>query len=196
VERDHNFDDSKLRSGGIRLLYEEKFGALHGLKSGILLEAGFDDVTPNLPVTISSWAYDFGSQRVKAIDNRAIDVPCYHPGYTLVEKLQTISTKFRKQQETGEFPANFLRHYYDVSCLLAEPKVLEFIGTKEYKAHKELRFRSEEKDITINPAFTFPNAATFALYEEAFHRTGSLYYQGRPTFSTMIHKINSYASVM
>jgi len=47
VERDYNFDDLKLRSGGIRLLYEERFGALHGLKSGILLEAGFDDVTLN-----------------------------------------------------------------------------------------------------------------------------------------------------
>ena len=38
---------------------------------------------------ISSWAYD---QAVESgipdlTDNRAVDVPCYHPGYTLVEKL-------------------------------------------------------------------------------------------------------------
>lgn len=51
-------------------------------------------------------------------DNRAKNVLCYHPGYTLVEKLQTISTKFRKQQTQGSFSENFMRHYYDVYCLL------------------------------------------------------------------------------
>jgi hypothetical protein len=33
---------------------------------------------------------------VEIIDNRAKAVACCDPGYTLVEKLQTISTKFRK----------------------------------------------------------------------------------------------------
>jgi hypothetical protein len=55
----------------------------------------------------------------------------------LVEKLQTISTKYRRQQETGEFPTNFMRHYYDVYCLLQDKDVLAFIGTPEYKSHKE-----------------------------------------------------------
>lgn len=49
-------------------------------------------------------------------DNRAVDVRCYDPGYTLVEKLQTISTKYRRQQASGEMPTNFMRHYYDVYC--------------------------------------------------------------------------------
>ncbi|MBB4278041.1 hypothetical protein [Rhizobium mongolense] len=78
------------------------------LTEGVLLELGFDDVTPNRAVDISSWAYGYAANKVDILDNRAPGIACYHAGYTLVEKLQTISTKFRKQRETGEFPANFL----------------------------------------------------------------------------------------
>ena len=58
VERDTAFDDIRqYRSGGIRLAYASKNGSVEGLKDGILLEVGFDDVTPNEPRDISSWAY-------------------------------------------------------------------------------------------------------------------------------------------
>jgi len=91
---------------------------------------------------------------VDIIDNRAKAVACYDPGYTLVEKLQTVSTKFRRQQETSEFPANFMRHYYDVYCLLRRPEVQGFIGTDAYKAHKAKRFRAgDNPNIAENEAF-------------------------------------------
>ncbi|WP_244494192.1 MULTISPECIES: nucleotidyl transferase AbiEii/AbiGii toxin family protein [unclassified Ensifer] len=118
------------RSGGIRLYYPETTGTKSVLKDGVLLEAGFDTVAPNIDKDISSWAYDFAS---------SLAVPCYELGYTLVEKLQTISTKYRKQQETGQFPVNFLRHYYDVYCLLDQPDVQAFIGADDYLAHKTRR---------------------------------------------------------
>jgi hypothetical protein len=63
----------------------------------VLLELGFDDVTPNSTKDISSWLYDYAADKVTIIDNRAKAVPCYDPGYTFVEKLQTVSTKFRQQ---------------------------------------------------------------------------------------------------
>lgn len=44
----------------------------------------------------------------------ALAVACYEPGYTLVEELQTISTKYRQQQASGGMPKNVVRHYYDV----------------------------------------------------------------------------------
>ena len=47
-----------MRSAGIRLYYPNRAGQQSGIKDGILLELGFDDTTPNRPVTISSWAYD------------------------------------------------------------------------------------------------------------------------------------------
>ncbi|WP_210267746.1 nucleotidyl transferase AbiEii/AbiGii toxin family protein [Rhizobium ruizarguesonis] len=126
IERDTEFDNESYRSGGIRLYYPETVGTTSVLKDGVLLEAGFDTVAPNTDKDISSWAYDYASSRVELIDNRALAVPCY----TLVEKLQTISTKYRKQLETGQFPAYFLRHYYDVYCLLEQPAVQAFIGTE------------------------------------------------------------------
>jgi len=88
-----------------------------------LLEAGFDQVAPNRQCLITSWAYEqaVASGLEDLTDNRALDVPCYEPGYTLVEKLQTISTKYRAQQESGQMPTNFMRHYHDVFCLLDDP---------------------------------------------------------------------------
>ena len=94
-QRDTLFDDKKYRSGGIRLLYKSINGPLEGVKTGILLEVGFDDVTPNEPKDISSWAYEYAAKKVQLLDNRSKGIPCYHRGYTLVEKLQTVSTKFR-----------------------------------------------------------------------------------------------------
>ena len=92
VIRDEDFDDQLMRSAGIRMHYPSAHQLPEGVKAGILLEAGFDQVTPNRPCTISSWAFDKASAvGVEGLtDNRAVDVLCYEAGYTLVEKLQTI----------------------------------------------------------------------------------------------------------
>ncbi|WP_246665070.1 nucleotidyl transferase AbiEii/AbiGii toxin family protein [Neorhizobium sp. P12A] len=194
VERDTEFDNGSYHSGGIRLYYPETIGAKSELKDGVLLEAGFDTVAPNIDKDISSWAYDFASSRVELIDNRALAVPCYEPGYTLVEKLQTISTKYRKQQETGQFPVNFLRHYYDVYCLLDQPAVQAFIGTEAYLAHKGRRFpKADNQTISSNLAFSLSDPDTFGLYERAYERTSALYYHGRPTLKEILARITSYA---
>jgi hypothetical protein len=189
VERDNEFDDVVYyRSGGIRLRYDTHAGSLTGLKDGILLEVGFDDVSPNAPQTISSWAYDHAVQSgVEIIDNRAIDVACYHPGYTFVEKLQTISTKYRKQHEDGDFPANFMRHYYDVYRLLQDPAVQEFIGTPEYAKHKARRFRAADNPLlSENEAFILSDPETRAAYARAFNTSRSLYYKSQPPFEDIL----------
>ena len=194
VKRDTVFDDPKYRSGGIRLLYGSHTGPLTGLKDGILLETGFDDVTPNECKDISSWAYDYAAGKVPITDNRAKAVACYHPGYTLVEKLQTISTKYRKQQETGEMPANFMRHYYDAYCLLAVPEVQVFIGTPEYLAHKQRRFRTGDNPvIKENEAFRLSDPATRQEYEKAYTATQALYYKAQPSFGKIMERLKNIA---
>ncbi len=111
VERDRAFDNATLMSAGIRLSYKTSSAPLKGLKPGILLELGFDDVTPNSkkvsaacatarasaqrrcarPIQdISSWLYDYAAGQTPISDNRAKGVDCYDPGYTFVEKLQTV----------------------------------------------------------------------------------------------------------
>jgi Nucleotidyl transferase AbiEii toxin, Type IV TA system len=159
-----------------------------------LLEAGFDTVAPNINKDISSWPYDYASSRVVLIDNRALAAPCYEPGYTLVEKLQTISTKYRKQQETGQFPANFLRHYDDVFRLLDQPDVQAFIGSDAYVIHKDRRLpNADNQDIGSNTAFSLMEPETFALYERAYERTAALYCHGRPSLKDILARIVSYA---
>lgn len=192
--RDQAFDDDKYRSGGIRLHYESVFDTPVGLKEGILLEVGFDDTQPNQPRMISSWAFDKASESVVGIrDNRAIDVPCYHPGYTFVEKLQTISTKFRREQESGEMPTNFLRHYYDIGQLLDHPAVTDFIGTADYHARKEQRFRTGDNlSIAENEAFRLSDTSTRQRYALVYRTTASLYFGGQPPFEAILEKIQGW----
>jgi len=156
-----------------------------------LLEVGFDDTAPNMPRTISSWAFDRASEAgVPVSDNRAIEVLCYHPGYTFVEKLQTVSTKFRQQQSTGELPPNLLRHYYDISQLLDHPDVTTFIGTPEYYIRKEQRFRKgDELAIAENEAFLLSNPEIREQCALAYQATASLYFSGQPDFGSILEKI-------
>jgi len=193
AERDHVFDDEKYRSGGIRLNYPTSLPVIKDVKQGILLEVGFDSISPNEPITISSWAYDFGSTKVEVLDNRAIDVLCYHPGYTFVEKLQTVSTKYRKQQSDGAFSENFMRHYYDIYHLLNYDKVQSFIGTNEYKQHKSVRFRAgDNTNISENEAFKISCPKVFEEYEAQYALSHSLYYKDKPKFSEIIARIHDW----
>lgn len=168
-----------------------------GVKNGILLEAGFDQIAPNRPCLISSWAYAkaAASGLANLTDNRAPDVPCYEPGYTLVEKLQTISKKFRRHLEDGSMPQNFLRHYYDVYCLLDDLGVQAFIGTEAYVAHKETRFpAADNKMIAENPAFELGDATIRARFERAYAGTAALYYREQPSLDEILDRIRGHAS--
>jgi hypothetical protein len=192
VERDREFDNKDLFSAGIRLHYESIAEPIEDLRDGVLLEAGFARVTPNAAKDISSWAYDYAVGKVDIIDNQAKAVACYDPGYTLVEKLQTISTKFRKQQETGELPSDFMRHYYDVHSLLRRPEVQAFIGTEAYKVHKRNHFpKADNQDIAANEAFLLSDAKTRAAYTKAYAIGSALYYGDRPTFDQVLNEISA-----
>jgi hypothetical protein len=83
VARDSAFDGTHLFSGGIRLSYKSTTPPIDDLREGVLLEAGFDTVTPNTPKDISSWAYDHAASKIDIIDNRAKAVPCLRPALHL-----------------------------------------------------------------------------------------------------------------
>ena len=194
VTRATDFDDTSYRNGGIVLNYPSVTQPLPGVKDGILLEVGFDLTAPNAPRTVSSWPMDAALKAgLGVIDNRAVEVPCYAMGYTLVEKLQTVSTKFRKQQETGNFAKNFLRHYYDIYCLLEQTEVQAFIGSTAYHAHKQLRFpKADNLHIASNEAFLLSDPAVRALYERKYRETAALYYAGQVPFATIFDRIAQY----
>lgn len=198
VERDTQFDDDKMRSAGIRLVYTPCTAALAGVKDGILLELGFDDTAPNRPVTISSWALDAAMARgVKVVDNRATAVPCYAPTHTFVEKLQTISTKYRRLGEMQAFPANFLRHYYDVYCLLGLQEVQDFLRTPAYQERKAQRFRTgDEQVIARNQAFVLGDPGQRQRFAQEYRKTAALYYQGQPDFEALLTRIHQHIAAM
>jgi len=198
VDRDTLFDDDKMRSAGIRLSYSPHTTPLKGVKDGILLELGFDDTAPNRPVTISSWALDAALERgVQVFNNRAVDVRCYAPTHTFVEKLQTISTKYRRLGEAQEFPANFLRHYYDVYCLLGLQEIQSFMQEPAYQARKAARFRSgDELLIAKNPAFILDDPAQRERFAKEYRKTSALYYHGQPDFDQMLARIGEQIGSM
>lgn len=195
-ERDPSFDDvEKMRNAGITAQYQALFASLPDIKTGVLLEVGFDQTTPNLLKTITSWVYEKATALgLDIIDNRAIDVKCYCPEYTLVEKLQTISTKYRNQQERGDFPPNnFLRHYYDVYQLLSNERILSFIGTEDYYIHKEKRFRaSDENILSKNEAFIFPSDEVKNLYARKYREKAALYFELQPPFEEILKRIQYF----
>lgn len=199
VERDTAFDDTEYyRSGGIRLIYKNLFDKVEGLKEGILLEAGFDTVTPNQKLKISSWAWDKAAKTeiMGIIDSRAIDIACYDKGYTFVEKLQTIATKFRKEQTGQQGRPNFMRQYYDVYCLLGDEDVQRFIDTPAYLAHKQKRFPAVDLQIPIseNEAFLLSDAVVKADFIKRYNETAALYYNGQPDFDLLLDRIKKNIS--
>lgn len=193
IKRDVEFDaPPKYFSGGIRLFYESLTARVEGAKEGILLEVGFDLVSPNQPITISSWTYNRALEAgVIIADNKAIDIKCYNPEYTFVEKLQAIIRKFAQEQESKAINQNFLRQYYDVYELLGHQNVIDFIGSTEYETHKVRRFNSKELKIPLseNAAFDFSDNALLQTFKERFIQTKALYYNGQPTFEEIIGRI-------
>lgn len=198
ASRETAFDDEKLRNAGINLSFKSVTEPISGIKPVVLLETGFDDTTPNKPITISSWAYDKASivSPSEYIDNRAANVKCYIPEFTFVEKLQAIATKFRKYQESGKLEKNFMRHYYDIYCLLEMPEVKKFIGTEAYLKRKLERFPKidEPEKLKLNPAFKISDKKDFDLLNANYQATENLYYQGQPDFKLILKRITQFSS--
>lgn len=163
-----------------------------------MLEAGFDTVTPNNQLTISSWAYDRAAKAegINIIDNRAIDIACYHPGYTFVEKLQTVATKFRQELADGKPRPNLMRQYYDLYSLLGHEQVQQFIGTEAYHIHKEARFPKPDYAIPIaeNEAFLLSSKDLRTQFRKRYEETAALYYKGQPDFDILLERIHEFTN--
>lgn len=108
-----------------------------------------------------------------------------------MEKLQTVVTKFRKEQEGAAKQVNYMRQYYDIYCLLNHPEVQRFIGTEEYEAHKQKRFPKVDLQVPIsqNEAFLLSDPAIRADFKKRYEATSNLYYQGQPAFEEVLARI-------
>jgi hypothetical protein len=193
VERDTTYDDATLRNAGLRLRYDTHFGSIPGLKDGILLEVGFDQTAPNRAATISSWVVQFANaKQLQYSDNRALDIPCYNPEYTFVEKVQAVVRKYGQFKATGKLSPNFLRHYYDIHQLLDLKEVQAFIGTPEYLEHKKKRFKSMNQNVAESGAFTIEDENVRKQFEAEYSKTAPLYYRGQIPLDNILTRIRQY----
>ena len=179
-----------MRNADLRLSYDTHFGSIAGLKDGILLEVGFDQTAPSHAVTISSWITKFAqAKKLEQADNRAINIPCYNPEYTFVEKVQAVVRKYGQFKGTGRVPTNFLRHYYDIHQLLDVEAVQKFIGTPEYMEHKKRRFKSLNLNVAESGAFTIEEQGIRKQFEAEYSKTAPLYYRGQIPLDTILTRI-------
>lgn len=118
---------------------------------------------------------------------------------TLIEKLQTITAKFRTEQavqeaQNGAAKVNFMRQYYDVYQLLQLQEIEDFTGTEEYKAHKADHFRGKDLEIPIseNDAFRLTGTALREEIKTRYQSTAPLYYKGQPDFDEMVSFIGGF----
>lgn len=112
-------------------------------------------------------------------------------GYTFVEKLQTIATKYRNMIESGNDQVNFMRQYYDIFHLLQQQDVNDFIGTDEYYKHKERRFPKADYEIALaeNQAFLLENIEVRSKLVKHYQSAQGLYYNGQPAFDDILADI-------
>lgn len=117
-------------------------------------------------------------------------IACYHPGYTLVEKLQTIVTKFRGEQggSDGKPKVNFMRQYYDIYKLLQREDIQKFIATQEYHDHKAGWFPKVDLDkpLAEKEAFLLTDKKKREDFRNRYTATSGLYYLGQPDFDEML----------
>ena len=168
-------------------------------RTGVLLEVGFDTVTPNNPIDISSWALQKAEEaQVPFRNNMAAGILCYDLRYTFVEKLQTIVTKYRLMQETQQLQVNFLRQYYDVYQLLQKKEVQDFVGSRKYQAHMQDRFPKVDLEIPLkdNQALLLKDNEIRKHLKSLYHNSKGLYYSGQPDFDDMIAYILKFSALL
>jgi hypothetical protein len=110
---------------------------------------------------------------------------------------RAVSTKYRLQKAGEAFPANFMRHYYDIYCLLTLAEVQEFIGTPAYEARKQQRFRSgDELVATKHAAFLLEDPEERERFSREYRKTSALYYNGQPDLSDILARIQQFIDKM
>lgn len=200
AERNRAFDDEKAQNGGISLKYNSHFAPLEGVRQDVLLEVGFAKTAPNEARDFTSWAYERARQaKLDVTDNRARGVLCFNPEYTFVDKLQTISRRFRQHKARNDpkrdRPREFLRHYYDLHMLLGVGRVRNFIGSEEYAAYKAEKLRGADAEaFASKQPFMFEDAETFVLFDKEFEAMNTLLLSKGPSFKEVVTRLREHAA--
>ena len=110
--------------------------------------------------------------------------------------MQTIATKYRNFKAGGAFPANFMRHYYDVYCLLRDDAVRVFAEADAFEAHRKKRFPKVDYEIPLseNQAFLLSDPEDFEALKKEYVGKRALYYRGQPGFEEVMNAIRNWVA--
>jgi hypothetical protein len=87
-----------------------------------------------------------------------------------------------------------MRHYYDVYCLLQDPTVQAFAGTRGYLDHKAKRFpKADNPLIAENEAFVLNDPKARATLQKAYAASSALYFRGQPAFDDILAEIAKWS---
>ena len=181
------------RSANLRILYPaQHLGALEGvLRPFVLLEVGNARVTPFVPRDMTSFVHDeLGEQQqlTDFRDNRPRAVRCVHPLVTLLEKLDALQKRLRRNLE----PATFVRHYEDAARIItAEDRLPPLVGYPDVRALATEMIR--QKQIAPPPGselshFLPPGESTVAI-RAAFEAIAPMYWGPRQTLDEAVAMI-------
>ena len=199
VIRDCNSDDEECyEHGGIRLIYPSAYGDNDDvLKRGVLLEVGFEHVSPIKKITFKSWAYDAAIDGgLNVYKNCAVDVWCYNPEYTLVEKIDAVTKKYWQYKNQGKDPINYIRHYYDIHCLLNDEAIYKFTLGAQFRDLLRRKVPRSKciTQLATNEALLLPNLSDFKVFEKQYKKRDRMYYHGQPPFIDVLTTIRNWAS--
>ena len=105
--------------------------------------------------------------------------------------MDAVIRKYNKYQDSGKISENFIRHYYDLYCLLDQTDIQNFIGTKAYQIHKKERLKKLSNIVKNHPAFFLSNQKAKQLFEREYIKQKSLYYKGQILFRKIIKRLGN-----
>lgn len=151
--------DRGWRNAVFAIHYPSRFAA-HlpvGVRPFIQLEVGSARVTPCEDRTITSWIHDHLFAQTSDVasgffDNRPRLIHCVRPEVTVLEKIEAISRRYRREPFE---PGSFVRHYEDVARILTQGRVAPDENLRsllaEMRTAGDIRDWPTESDPAFNP---------------------------------------------
>ena len=170
-----------------------------GVRPFVQLEVGSARVTPAEDRAISSWVHDHLAEELSEMaaeltDNRPAAVHCVRPEVTLLEKVEAISRRYRRDPFE---PASFVRHYEDVTRILASDALSPQVELRrlldEMREVGDVREWPATDDRSLNPA---ADGERWAELQAAWMAIGPIFWGERISLRDCAREIRGLLQVL
>lgn len=177
-------DEQRWTGANLEVRYPGRhLDALGILKPFVVLEVGSARVTPFLERDLTSFVHEYLAEIERLgeyQDNAPRAVRCVHPLVTLIEKLDALQNRVRRDDRE---PATFVRHFEDAAHIIASapelPALAGYSGVSalvdEMVAERQIR----QRPISSDPAFTPSNDDRWESIRRAYEAIGPMFWGER-----------------